>query len=261
MVSSFQAMQHESPDTSIPFAKGVRILHVGKDGLVAIEKPGGLLSTPNTPEDIKHTIVRAKFSKKEEAYVWFDSAQQRRCFYICHRLDSPTSGILIGSTEGALATHIRTLFKTRDIHKTYVAVVVGIPRSQSGSWKDQLETRSEAGGRQVRSQVKSGRAGEPSLTDWRLLHQDARKRLAMLELKPHTGRTHQLRVQSSHHQLPILGDRTYGDFKANALAKKQWGAQRLFLHASRLSIHHKASGLHIDLESPMPAEFGQLFDK
>jgi 23S rRNA pseudouridine955/2504/2580 synthase len=93
-----------------------------------------------------------------------------------------------------------------------------------------------------------------------VLRQDVRKRLSLLSLKPLTGRTHQLRVQAAHHQLPIIGDRTYGDFKINAHAKQSWGLQRLMLHAEHIQMSDPASGLELDVDSKVPPEFVQLFD-
>ena len=244
---------------SLPLAKGVRILHTAESGLVALEKPDGLLSTPNTPGDLSKTLLRSKFSKKEEAYIWFDEGQVKRTFYICHRLDSPTSGILIGTLNEALALKIRQLFKTRKIQKTYIAVVRGIPRSKKGTWNDQLKTSAGERNHFVRTQI--GKGGDESVASWQVIREDRQKRVSCLELKPHTGRTHQLRVQTSSHELPILGDRTYGDFKFNAFAKKEWGIQRLMLHAHRVEIHDASTGLNISIESPAPMEFSTLFDK
>src|SRR5690606_13365294 len=135
---------------------------------------------PNTPSDLKQTLLRAKFSKKDEAYVWYDAQQERRLYFICHRLDSPTSGVLLGSTDPAIARNIRSLVKERKIHKSYLALVSGLPRGNQGRWQDTLSTRSEKGGSQVRTAVRAGRAGEPSLTEWSVLRQDARKRLTLL---------------------------------------------------------------------------------
>ncbi len=253
-------MDEDSLAFPLPLGRGVRVLAAHPSGWVALDKPAGILSTPNAPSDLKQTLLRAKFSKKDEAYVWYDEQQERRLYFICHRLDSPTSGVLLGSTDPAIARRIRSLFKERKIHKRYLALVSGMPRAMHGRWKDTLSTRSEKGGSQVRTAVKAGRAGEPSLTEWSVLRQDARKRLSLLSLRPLTGRTHQLRVQSAHHQLPIIGDRTYGDFKVNAHAKKNWGLQRLMLHAEKIQLSDPASGIELSVESTAPREFVQLFD-
>ena len=216
------------------------------------------MSVPNSEKDLNKTVIKAKFSKKEQAYVWFDKEQVKRHFYICHRLDSPTSGILLGSTDEVAAEELKSMFKTRKIRKTYLAVIQGIPRKSQGQWKDHLQTMSEAKGKQVRSAVKG--SGDLSIADWRVVKTDPRKRISLLELMPKTGRTHQLRVQCAHHLYPIMGDRTYGDFKFNSRAKKEWGMQRLMLHASEVQIPLESGTEVLKWESPVPKEFFHLFD-
>lgn len=247
---------------SIPLGKRVKILDVHPVGLVALEKPEGILSTPNTPSDIRKTLVRAKFNKKKEAYVWFDSSdgpQQQRYFYICHRLDSPTSGILLGTIDEELAVEIRRLFKTREIHKEYIAVVKGAPVSKSGEWTDHLQRTKQ----QNRLLVKVAPKGDIAITSWSVLKRTQQPPLSMLSLKPATGRTHQLRVQSGSRNHGILGDQTYGDFKLNNRLKKEKGISRLFLHAHRITIETRdllGSPFHYSAESPLPVAFTQLFD-
>jgi len=252
-------MQMAGLQYSIPIAKGTKILFADACGLVILDKPEGVLSTPNTPSDLNKTLVRAKFSKKEESYVWFDQDQVKRHFYICHRLDSPTSGLLIGATDERVAMRIRELFKLRRIQKTYVAVVYGAPHGKNGVWKDRLKTASSEDRSHVRTKI-SG-SGDESSTGWKAVRHHPSKRLTFLELQPHTGRTHQLRVQTAFHLLPIVGDRTYGDFKLNARAKKEWGVGRLMLHAHRVELQDKTLKLNLNVESPVPLEFSQLFDK
>ena len=243
----------------LPLAKGCTLLHVDDSGLVALDKPTGVMSTPNSEKDLSKTILKAKYSKKEQAYVWFDKEQIKRFFYVCHRLDSPTSGVLLGALNATIAAETKAHFKNRKIEKTYLALVKGIPRGKNGRWEDKLQTQPEGRGTHVRSSV-SG-SGEESIAEWRVIKSDPHKRISLLELKPKTGRTHQLRVQCAHHELPIIGDRTYGDFPFNSRAKKEWGIQRLMLHAGSLKLLHAQKRQPIIIESPAPDDFFQLFDK
>jgi len=242
----------------LPLAKGCSLAGVDSCGWVALDKPTGLLSVPNSEKDLNKTVLKAKFSKKDQAYVWFDKEQVKRHFYICHRLDSPTSGILLGSTDENAADELKLMFKNRQIRKTYFALVQGVPRKSQGQWKDNLQTKAESKGKQVRSSVKG--SGDLSIADWRVVKTDPLKRISLLELSPKTGRTHQLRVQCAHHMYPIVGDRTYGDFKFNSKAKKEWGIQRLMLHASDVQIPRQPSAEALKWKSAVPKEFFQLFD-
>ena len=243
----------------IPLGKKVKILDAHPLGLVALEKADGVLSTPNTPGDLNKTLLKAKFDKKKEAYVWFDNQQQQRYFYVCHRLDSPTSGVIIGTIDAELALEIRRLFKTREIHKEYIAVVKGVPVNKSGEWTDYLQRSKQ----QNRLMVKVAAKGDIAKTSWSVLKQSQQPLISMLSLRPATGRTHQLRVQTGSRDHGIIGDQTYGDFKLNSRLKKEKGISRLFLHAHRLTIETAdlmGSPFRFSVESPLPEAFTQLFD-
>jgi 23S rRNA-/tRNA-specific pseudouridylate synthase len=81
--------------------------------------------------------------------------------------------------------------------------------------------------------------------------------LSVLELEPHTGRTHQLRVQCARRHLPILGDQNYGDFRRNREFSRRLGTDRLFLHARHVDVEFPLDGgkIRFDAESPLPPEF------
>lgn len=245
----------------VPLGKGVKILAYHPMGLVALEKPEGMLSIPNTPNDLKRTILRSKFSKKKEAYVWFDTDQQQRFFYVCHRLDSPTSGVMLGTLDEEVAIDIRELFRTKDIQKAYIAIVADGPKEDSGQWSDNLKSSKEKDF--VRTRVSRG-GGDLSVTSWNVLKRRKQPWLSMMSLKPHTGRTHQLRVQSASRNMGIVGDRTYGDFKLNTRIKKEFAVKRMLLHAHKVTIDTPdllGSRFRFSVESPIPEVFTQLFDK
>jgi 23S rRNA-/tRNA-specific pseudouridylate synthase len=242
-----------------PLGPHVRIINSHPAGLIALEKPEGLMSVPNRSEDRKNCMLQAPYDEKLQAYHWKDPDGNRRELYVCHRLDSPTSGVLLTATTPSMAQHLRECFKTREIHKTYEAVVIGVPHTRKGVWKDHLCERSD--GTQVRAKVEG--KGIPAIAEWELIERDPRGRFSRLRLNPLTGRTHQLRVQSSSRRLPIVGDRTYGDFKANQMIRKEWNIRRLLLHATRLSVQTRTpEGLiiHFEAHAPAPEVFRQLID-
>jgi tRNA pseudouridine65 synthase len=82
-------------------------------------------------------------------------------------------------------------------------------------------------------------------------------RVSLIRLEPRTGRSHQLRVQCAKRGLPIVGDRTYGDFAANRGFAKRGGPRRLFLHALEIGFEYKLGGREyaFSAEAPLPAEF------
>jgi tRNA pseudouridine65 synthase len=243
----------------LPLGKKVSILKSHPCGLVALEKPVGLMTTPNDSEDYGSSLLNAKFDKKKEAYVWMDAEQQKQHFYIGHRLDSPTSGIILGSTDSAVANALREAFRLKQVTKTYLAAVNGSPRGKKGVWKDQLQTQQKSQG--VRTRI-GNRAGDDAQTNWEFKARSRSQPFSLLKLMPISGKTHQLRVQSSHRGMPILGDRTYGDFKLNNRIKKELGIKRLMLHAWKIEVILTWDGNRCGFvaETSVPDSFRQLFD-
>jgi tRNA pseudouridine65 synthase len=243
----------------LPLGKGVRVLKVHPSGMIALEKPTGIMSTPNTSNDYKKSLLNAKFEKKKEAYVWMGPDQEKVYFYICHRLDSPTSGLLIGSTSATTAIAIKKAFQDKQVSKTYLAVVDGIPRKKNGVWKDSLSTQKASGG--VRTRV-GGPKGDMAETVWSVRASLPSKRFSLLEMQPISGKTHQLRVQTSHRGFPILGDRTYGDFKLNAQIAREHKIRRLMLHALEIELQFQADDkeIRVKVATQAPDSFVQLFD-
>ncbi len=188
------------------------------DGLIAIDKPAGLLSVPGRGEDKQDCAwarVRAQFP---EALV-------------VHRLDQATSGLLLFARSSTVQRELSRLFEQRQVGKRYIAEV----------WGELLEAEGEIDlplaadwPNRPRQQVDRER-GRPSLTRWRrLVSKDGRSRLL---LEPLTGRAHQLRVHCLAIGHPIVGD---------ALYDPERPAARLMLHATELQF----PGL--TLNSPCP---------
>lgn len=233
----------------LPLGKGVRVLGTHPAGLLALEKPEGVLSHPNGREVSSRALLKACYDEDREAYV----LEGGGLAYLLHRLDSPTSGVLLVALEEALAEAVRAAFRGQRVHKTYVAVVGGHRRQGQGLWRDALDKRKQGG--QLRAE--SGR-GHEAVSAFRFLKQG--RRLHLLELKPQTGRTHQLRAQCALHGYPIVGDKTYGDFKLNQQVRQTSAHKRLFLHAREVSLKldYKGRALSFRAHSPLPLEFETL---
>ena len=233
---------------ALPWGKGVRVLSSGQDW-VAVEKPAGILSHPNGPKDNNRSLLKMPWKPEEEVYGEEGSLE----IGLCHRLDAPTSGILLLALPAGVDWFAKA-FEDGRVKKTYLAVGVGRPRNRSFAWKDRLVRGREEG----KVRVRVGGNGVQAQTDGRELEfrRDPLP-LTLLELKPHTGRTHQIRVQAAKHGLPILGDRNYGDFGANRIFQRAKGSQNLFRHAAELV--WKREGRDIKVVSKPPEDFGKLF--
>ena len=198
-------------------------------GLVAVDKPAGLLAVPGRGAD-KADCVSARL---QAAYP--DAL-------VVHRLDMATSGLMLLARGPEMQRRLSQAFAGRLIDKTYTAVVAGQLAEDAG--EIDLPLGADWPNR-PRQQV-DALHGKPSLTRWRVLSRDALRGQTRLALQPQTGRTHQLRVHLSAIGHAILGD---GLYASNAVAA---AAPRLLLHASRLALAHPLTGAPLDLRSEPP---------
>ncbi len=244
-----------------PLGRGVRVVATHPAGLIAFEKPAGLMAHPNQPAEEKQALVRAPYDLERECYRIPLADGGTRTVFLLNRIDSPTSGLVLGATDLQVARAVRQAFKENEVHKTYFALVKGgrlqPPR---GRWIDRLARRKI--GATVRMGVGAG--GVPAATDflWRRSGGKKDAPVSLLELFPLTGRTHQLRVQCAAHRAPIVGDKTYGDFGFNRRVVAAGSADRLFLHAAALELVFPWKGREekFRAESPLPESFAALLD-
>ncbi|MDR2667632.1 MAG: RNA pseudouridine synthase [Puniceicoccales bacterium] len=214
------------------FHAGVEIVGGDGRGLVAVEKPAGVLSQPNGETADRRAIIFAPYDCATRAYVDGDGSP---LVYLVNRLDSATGGLLLLSMDADTAARARKAFRSREVRKTYYATVFGGRNFRDGRWRDRICTARN--GNYLRADGGEGPAAE-ALTDVSLL--DRRRidhiDLAILELHPITGRTHQLRHQCALRSMAIVGDRTYGDFKLNRLVAKKFALRDLQLHSAAIEI-------------------------
>jgi 23S rRNA pseudouridine955/2504/2580 synthase len=186
------------------------------DEILVIDKPAGLASQPG--EGVRVSVVEAV-----ERDFGFRP-------YLVHRLDKETAGCLVVARSSAAASRWTRLVESRELRKTYRAVVSGEPPGSAGRFDESVR----------------GREGEKAaLTEWRLIASFGRspsdsrsesRRFSYLELVLGTGRTHQIRVHLAAHDLPILGDDRHGDFALNKRLKAELGLKRLLLVAWSLEL-------------------------
>lgn len=205
----------------IPWHPHVKIIKDQTEVLM-VYKPCGVLSHPNKAGFCKQSLLQAPYDFSQQAYV-----TQEGLIYLLNRLDSPTSGIVILCKNNALAGQIRRLFKEHKVKKIYQAIVKGRFIGQNVCWRDKLQI--EKSGQHLRTYQTSKNEGVWAKTTVTLIQNFTShgENFSLIQLEPHTGRTHQLRVQCAQHRFPILGDKTYGDFKCN----RRLQIDRLYLHA------------------------------
>jgi tRNA pseudouridine32 synthase/23S rRNA pseudouridine746 synthase len=218
-------------------AQALRVVHADP-WLVVVDKPSGLLSQPGLgPEQADAVVGRLRAALGELRLV--------------HRLDRDTSGLLLLARDADSHRALSRAFAERRVAKTYRAEVWGCPAHAAGVIEAPL-----ARARRRPPLYRVHPAGRPSRTDWRRLDgigsggaaADGSGATSWLELRPHTGRSHQLRVHLAWLGHPILGDPLYGP------ARSRRAASRLRLHACGLAFEHPATGRWLELASEPPWE-------
>jgi 23S rRNA pseudouridine1911/1915/1917 synthase len=202
------------------------------ENVIVINKPIGVLS--HSKGVINEEFSVADFFRNFSSY----HADTNRPG-IVHRLDRDTSGILIGALNDETAHLLQKQFADRKVHKTYMAVVDGEPKQPEALIDLPIGRNPKSP-----SQFRVDPSGKSAQTSYKVLATDGKH--SLVELRPRTGRTHQLRVHMAHIGTPIHGDRVYGK-----------AADRLYLHATSLEITIPTSDRRT-FEAPIPPEFTQM---
>lgn len=238
---------------ALPLGREVAAIARDANGLVAFNKPAGVLSHPNRRGEEPRALLTARYSEDGEFFEWGEPGAPQR-LWLLNRLDAATSGVILAAASAKLAAEVRAHFKLKRVKKTYHALVFGLPRLKAELWRDRLAVARRGG--QIRTVAGEGIVpAECQMTVVKTKH--AAWRLALLQLEPRTGRSHQLRVQCERRGLPIVGDQTYGDFARNREFAKLAGTKRLFLHSSATSFSYEFAGARHEFaaRAPLPPEF------
>ena len=248
----------DTPIDQLPLNRGVHLLSHNEDGLVALEKPAGALSHPNAKAENRRSLLLADYDQREECYQWIDGAGKTRRAWLINRLDSPTSGVILLGLNQGISQTIKKEFATHRVSKIYYALVRGVPRTSAGAWTDNLKKDVRQGNRLIRQgkivpvkaryqTIKSPTGGFP---------------ITLMKLMPVTGRTHQLRIQCKKHNLPILGDRTYGSFSFNKEVAMRTEIRRMLLHSAETIVNYCFEGrvCQFTAKSDLPEDFQTVLD-
>lgn len=207
------------------------------DNVIVINKPAGILAHAKGALNEEFTV--AEFFRR---YTTFGLGTNRPG--IVHRLDRDTSGVMIGARNPETAHLLQQQFADRKTKKTYTAVVNGLLKQSEAKIDLPIDRNPNAP-----STFRVDPKGKSAVTRYHVLATDAADALSLIELRPETGRTHQLRVHMQYLGAPILGDRVYGK-----------PADRLYLHATKLEITIPISQRSV-FEAPVPPEFSEFFNE
>jgi RluA family pseudouridine synthase len=217
------------------------------EGLLAVDKPAGVLSIPDRydPElPVALNLLSPAWGR----------------LYVVHRIDKDTSGVLVYCRDAAIHRSLNGAFGTGAVRKSYHAIVRGVPEWEESVCEHPLHVDAD---REHRTII-DGHRGKESRTRFTVL---ARYRgRSLVEARPETGRTHQIRVHLAAIGFPIVGDPLYGDGKPLLLSTIKRGYKgdtfaerpllsRCALHALCVEFSHPVSGETLRIESPYPKDF------
>jgi tRNA pseudouridine65 synthase len=211
--------------------------------LIAINKPHDLL------------VHRTRIAKGAELFALQLLRDQIGLkVYPVHRLDRKTGGVLLFGLAPEIHKKLQGLFSRKETEKTYLAIVRGFTedediidyplKKQNGKHQDAI-TRFRTLDR-VELDIPFGK------------HRTSR--YSLLELKPETGRTHQIRKHLAHINHPIIADRPEGCNKQNKLFKEKFGLMTMMLHAKEIQFSHPVSGDHMTITADLQAEFRRMIE-
>ncbi len=223
--------------------------------LIAINKPAGLL------------VHRSAVDRHETRFalqLLRDQIGQR--VYPLHRLDKPTSGVLLFALHPEAAARLTAAFTAGDVSKRYLAVVRGHTPEQAVidyPLQEQLDRASDA-------QAQQNKPAQTAITEYQRLasaelpHPVGRypsARYSLIAATPLTGRKHQIRRHMKHIFHPVIGDTTHGDGKHNAFFRERLHCHRLLLAAVKLAFTHPYSQQSITITAPAGTEFNAILEQ
>lgn len=229
----------------------LQILH-HDNHLVAINKPSGLL------------VHRSLIDRHETRFaIQLTRDQIGQKVYPVHRLDKPTSGVLLFALDSGTARLLTEQFTAGGIHKAYHALVRGYT-DETGivdhPLREELDAIADA-------DADADKPAQNALTHYRRLmrfelphavDRHPTSRYSLVELCPKTGRKHQLRRHMKHISHHMIGDTTHGNGKHNRFFREQWGCQRLLLHATNLQLTHPYTGQPLAITAELPEDFAHV---
>ena len=232
-------------------SEALEILYID-DRLVAVNKPSGLL------------VHRSRIDKEAKRFALQEVRRLTgRYVHPLHRLDKPTSGVLLFAFDKETARVMGERFEAGEVKKSYLAVVRGWTEERGVvdyPLKERLHKTTDA-------LADPEKPAQPAVTRYERLttvefpipvSRYPAARYSYLRLFPETGRKHQLRRHMKHIFHPIVGDTKYGRTEHNRLFRQHFDSHRLLLHAHTVTFPHPATGKSLTIEAPPPEDFSKI---
>ncbi len=198
--------------------------------LLAVNKPAGLPTLPDGYDRSAPCLI--DLLKQEYDRLW-----------VVHRLDKATSGVIVFARTAEVHRTLNIAFDSREVHKVYHAITIGAP-----PWDEYtIDLPLHPDGDRRHRTVIDARHGKPAVTRLRVLERFAQH--ALIEARPETGRTHQIRAHLAALHSPLMGDVLYGG-QATFI-------ERVALHARSIEFDHPVTHAALYIEAPYPPDFTQ----
>jgi 23S rRNA pseudouridine1911/1915/1917 synthase len=248
----------EEPEDLTPSAEPIPLDVIWEDAdIIVVNKPPGMASHPS----FGHTSGTLVNAVLHHAQQLSDCGGLIRPG-IVHRLDLDTSGVIIVARTNRAHRRLQGQFRAREVHKEYRAIAHGRPEPRSGTISAGIARHSRD-----RKRMRTSRDGKEASTDYKTLERF--KRFSYIALRPHSGRTHQIRVHLRSRGHPILCDGLYGreveaDRSYLVTGRREAGSEpvisRQALHAARISFRHPSTNQVVGYEAPIPADMQRALD-
>lgn len=223
--------------------------------IVAINKPGGLL------------VHRSEIDRHETRFaVQLLRDQIGQLVYPIHRLDKPTSGVLVFALSSDVARLLGNIFTRHELHKTYVALVRGFSPNQGIIDHPLVEELDKYTDKKARAD----KPAQAAVTEFKTLAQIELPfsidkypctRYSLVQCNPHTGRKHQIRRHLKHISHPIIGDAKHGKGNHNRFFQEKFGCAGLMLAATELEFIHPITQQTLTLTARLAARFTQIIQQ
>ena len=215
----------------LPKAIDIRIPILYEDDfIIVVNKPPGLLTSGNNYDTLVNAMIgKGTLSTRPDAWEWYRPL---------HRLDRSTGGLVLMSKTRAAHRELAEQFERREVDKIYQAIVKGSSPEEGN----------------IDSKV-CGKVANTTFKTLQKVNSVKSEKLSLLELRPKTGRTHQLRIHCAEIGYPILGDKLYDD------VKKTLSHKGLFLVATGLKFFHPATNERVSIQIDTPSKFIALLER
>ena len=225
----------ERPSRITPIAMDLSILFED-EYLLVLDKPAPLAVIPSSLSPGEPTLANGLAHYLGEGFA----------FHPVNRLDRGTTGVMAVAKSGYIHDQLRRKLHSGAFQRRYLALCLGYPQPLQGNISLSI---GRAPGSAIRRQVDP--RGQAASTDYRVL--GTRRGFSLVELTPHTGRTHQIRVHMAALGCPLAGDWLYGTEDRDLIPRPA-------LHAAALALDHPVTGEHLSFIAPLPADMKHIWE-